>query len=86
MMCVKLQCAVIAQCTCIILPFGMDLYYTYLSIPLNIKTYICTEHPDPQCMVPQIFILRPHLLKSIDKVYHKHEARFLLYILGQVVT
>jgi len=31
-----------------------------------------------QCMVPKLFNLRPH--------YHKQEVRFLLYILGQVVT
>ena len=42
-------------------------------------------------VVPQMFNLRPHLLKTIvhvntDKVYHKQEVHILLYILGLIVT
>ena len=43
-----------------------------------------------KCMVPQIiyFISAPICYNacSCDKVYHTQEVRFLLYIVGQIVT
>jgi len=40
-------------------------------------------------MVPQFFLSLPTYAEihcSCDKVYHKQEVRFLLYILGHIVS